>query len=156
MSDSEISGSESELSDDENNDAFMLFRDEQEVGRQRILAMLQDDEDEINRILIRIPHFIFVINNRRTFLLLYIRDAQVQCGLLMEVVQHLSTFSCFFTDELFEKICYWTHENACYKIANDPTNNKAEWIQPSLVEIKSYFGIRLAMLMCVDCPRTER
>ena len=48
MSDSEISGSESELSDDENNDDFMLFRDEQEVGPQRILAMLQDDDDEIN------------------------------------------------------------------------------------------------------------
>ena len=26
----------------------MLFRDEQEIGRQQILAMFEDDDDEIN------------------------------------------------------------------------------------------------------------
>ena len=161
MSDSEISGSESELSDDENNDAFMLFRDEQEVGRQRILAMLQDDEDEINfdgflPNFDKDPAFHFCNKQSEDISSSVYSGRPGPMRIFDGSCSALEYFQLFFTDELFEKISYWTHENACYKIANDPTNNKAEWIQPSLVEIKSYFGIRLAMLMCVDCPRTER
>ena len=124
MSDSEISGSESELSDDENNDAFMLFRDEQEVGRQRILAMLQDDEDEINfdgflPNFDKDPAFHFCNKQSEDISSSVYSGRPGPMRIFDGSCSALEYFQLFFTDELFEKISYWTHENACYKIANE-------------------------------------
>ncbi|VDI70876.1 Hypothetical predicted protein [Mytilus galloprovincialis] len=68
----------------------------------------------------------------------------------------LDYFQLFFTDELFNQICEWTQKNATTKIERDPEHNKGKWTDITLQEMKAYFGIKLATLMSVTCPRLER
>ncbi|CAC5361155.1 unnamed protein product [Mytilus coruscus] len=51
--------------------------------------------------------------------------------------------------------CEWTQKNATTKIESDPEHNKGKWMDITLLEMKAYFGIKLATLMGVNCPRLE-
>ena len=82
---------------------FMIFRDEQEVGRQRILAMLQDDEDEINfdgflPNVDKDPAFSFCNKQSEDI------SSSVYSGRPGPMWIFLEYFQLFFTDELFENI----------------------------------------------------
>ena len=109
---SEISGSESELSDDENNDDFILFRDEQEVERQRILVMLQDDEINFDGFLpnfYKDPAFSFCNEQSDDISSSVYSGRPGPMQIFDGSCSALEYFQLFFTDELFENICYWTY-----------------------------------------------
>ena len=53
----------------------------------------------------------------------------------------LGCFQLYFTDELFEMICNWTHANAMAKIERFPEKHKGEWHKPTTEEMKAFFGL---------------
>ena len=83
---------------------FMLFRDEQAIGRQQILAMFEDDDDEIN-----FDGFLPNFDKDPAFSFCNEQSDDISSAVYSGPMQifdgrcsALEYFQLFFTDELFE------------------------------------------------------
>jgi len=63
----------------------------------------------------------------------------------VEDLKAINFFQRFYSDEIFADIAKFTNANAARKIRDDPDNNKGQWSDVTVAEMKVFYGLLLMM-----------